>query len=424
MPGTVTIGTNQWSVSVASTPIECSQGLSGLAGIPAGTGMLFDLGADVVMDVTTEQMLFPIDIIWIHSTEGVKEIARNVSPGHIVTPSSGCRYFLEVNAGEAEDVEVGDSVTLDITPSMMETIIGAAAPLLVIGMLGSIMKGSLMTQKALRAGDKVEIITGPHVMKVATIKEVLRGRRGDVYILDIPGVRYPQIYTEREVRALGGQRGHPLSEEERIERHRKLYGTPRVPPRGTGLLGQSSLKKAKEIAEDIEELVEDIFFQKERSKCLFCQRIDTIIKPDELSLVQQRNLEKAQNVARELTGKRTPVKVASFDEANILGATDGRTVYITPQRLNSWPRTLNTVAHEAAHIVTGEDDYSPVFQSKVKDLTAQTLKFLQLKPRDKEQLVREYGVWAAGLAEKMVPPGDTARARALASRLVRELMIE
>ncbi len=42
--GSVTIGSKQWQVSVASTYQELISGLSGVASLPTNTGMLFDLG--------------------------------------------------------------------------------------------------------------------------------------------------------------------------------------------------------------------------------------------------------------------------------------------------------------------------------------------------------------------------------------------
>ncbi|GAI84240.1 unnamed protein product, partial [marine sediment metagenome] len=50
MPGsaTVTLNDKQWVVDVAVSASELSAGLGGLASIPAGTGMLFDLQAPQV----------------------------------------------------------------------------------------------------------------------------------------------------------------------------------------------------------------------------------------------------------------------------------------------------------------------------------------------------------------------------------------
>ncbi len=113
MPGTavVTINDNQWSVNVANTTTELIQGLSGVASIPVGTGMLFILPSAQVVTVNTFQMLFPIDIIFIKDN-AILSIAGNIQPGYEVSEATPCDSFLEVNAYEAALVEVGDEVVL------------------------------------------------------------------------------------------------------------------------------------------------------------------------------------------------------------------------------------------------------------------------------------------------------------------------
>jgi uncharacterized membrane protein (UPF0127 family)/transcriptional regulator with XRE-family HTH domain len=120
MPGqaVVTIGEKQWVCAVASTPAELTTGLSGIESIPAGTGMLFDLGADyktIRIDMT--RMLFALDIVFINSAQGVVGVMRNVQPGETDVRLEnetlpGARWFLEVTAGEAEGVSVGDDVII------------------------------------------------------------------------------------------------------------------------------------------------------------------------------------------------------------------------------------------------------------------------------------------------------------------------
>ena len=62
------------------------------------------------------EMLFNLDIIFINSTEGVVGVARNAGPSHTPTFDAGeglgARYFLEVNAGEAEGIVVGDGADI------------------------------------------------------------------------------------------------------------------------------------------------------------------------------------------------------------------------------------------------------------------------------------------------------------------------
>ena len=116
MPGqaVVTLREKQWQVSLATTYAELVGGLSGVPSILAGTGMLFVLPADQLASVTTQLLLFNIDIIFISSGLEVVDVARNVAPGTIVTENTPVRYFLEVNAGEADDIESGDIVGITI----------------------------------------------------------------------------------------------------------------------------------------------------------------------------------------------------------------------------------------------------------------------------------------------------------------------
>ena len=150
MPGqaSVIIGGKEWAVAVASTPFEIATGLSGLPSLPAATGMLFDLGVDQgYLRIDMSRMQFNLDIIFINSYEGVSGVLRNVTPGQeaafeaVTTP--GARYFLEVNAGEAEGVEFGDDVVIqgEVQPSFWQYV-GAALLLLpvVIPMFTSMAK--------------------------------------------------------------------------------------------------------------------------------------------------------------------------------------------------------------------------------------------------------------------------------------------
>lgn len=118
MPGEVrvTIGDVSWDAYLAIDPWELAQGLGGIASIAPNTGMFFDVGSDRVITVTTEAMLFNIDIVIISSALKVIEVYNNVVPGSLITASANGRYFLEVNAGEASEVKAGDNVNVSLIP--------------------------------------------------------------------------------------------------------------------------------------------------------------------------------------------------------------------------------------------------------------------------------------------------------------------
>lgn len=145
MPGTatVTINEKQWTVSIASTYTELISGLSGVVSIPAKTGVLFDMGVDQSsIRVDMSQMLFALDIVFINSTYGVVGVLHNVQPGEearFEADGLGARYFLEVNAGEVEDVQVGDSVSIsgDVQPTFWAGLIAAVYALSTVAIVGA-----------------------------------------------------------------------------------------------------------------------------------------------------------------------------------------------------------------------------------------------------------------------------------------------
>jgi len=119
----VMIKDKQWAVDIAVTPWELSQGLGGLLKLPLGTGMLFDLEYEQVIEVTTVPMLFPLDIAFLSEDLTVSEIYHDIEPGYIVTSQVPARYFLEVNAGEMVNVEPGDTVSLELLAMQSEPVV-------------------------------------------------------------------------------------------------------------------------------------------------------------------------------------------------------------------------------------------------------------------------------------------------------------
>ncbi len=110
----VTMGSKEWLGSLASDPWEQIQGLGGVLEIAPRTGMLFDLGFEQPITVTTEPMLFPLDIAFFSEDMVVTEIYRDVQSGYIVTSTSPARYFLEVNAGELNGIDSGSQAAFEL----------------------------------------------------------------------------------------------------------------------------------------------------------------------------------------------------------------------------------------------------------------------------------------------------------------------
>ncbi len=94
----VNIGNQEWGISLATTPQELSQGLGGLPSLTRGRGMLFDLGEERIIAVTTVPMLFTIDVVFISESLRVTEVVQEVIPG---LPSLCVCHELPNNRGSA-----------------------------------------------------------------------------------------------------------------------------------------------------------------------------------------------------------------------------------------------------------------------------------------------------------------------------------
>ncbi len=183
----ISINDNQWSVSLATTYAELATGLSGLSSIPAGTGMLFILPERQVVTVDTSQMLFPIDIIFIKD-DAVLSIAGDIPPGYLVTEETPCDMFLEVNAGEADLIEIGDAVDVTVIQEPgfdLSSAISFAIPLAVLGFvcamvggMAGLVGGSSSPPKQLRPERKATVEC-PLCRKVIEIPEYDRVTRSE-----------------------------------------------------------------------------------------------------------------------------------------------------------------------------------------------------------------------------------------------------
>jgi len=145
---TVAIGEKQWSVEVATTSAELAQGLSNRAPIPEFTGMLFDLRTERIVTVNAYEMLFPFSVVFIGEDLKVTEVAYLLAPGDDSTTSLPCRYFLETNVGEVDDIQAGDLVAITgYTPSaginissMMNLMVTMMIVTMMMKMMAKMMK--------------------------------------------------------------------------------------------------------------------------------------------------------------------------------------------------------------------------------------------------------------------------------------------
>lgn len=143
---TVTIGSKEWAAQVALSFSEITTGLSGISSILPNTGMLFDLRMNLSsIPINMSGMLFPLDIVFISEEGSIVGVLQNVQPGEsAVYSGAGARLFLEVNAGEADGVAVGDPVTISgYSPGYNWTNIAQTAMVMLFGvvMLAVVLKG-------------------------------------------------------------------------------------------------------------------------------------------------------------------------------------------------------------------------------------------------------------------------------------------
>ena len=107
-------------VELAETVEQRSQGLSDRQSLQSGSGMLFVFGETTPVSFWMRRMHFSLDIIWIRDNK-IVGIERNVptpSPGTLdndlplYDSKEAVSHVLEINAGEATGLSVGDTVTI------------------------------------------------------------------------------------------------------------------------------------------------------------------------------------------------------------------------------------------------------------------------------------------------------------------------
>lgn len=122
----ISVGSQIFDVELAITPDQQSKGLSDRDKLETDHGMLFIFKPATQPAFWMKDMKFNIDIVWISNGE-VVEISRNLpfpSTGTrtdelpTYSPPTSIDYVLEVNAGEAKNISVGDRVEIINTLSV------------------------------------------------------------------------------------------------------------------------------------------------------------------------------------------------------------------------------------------------------------------------------------------------------------------
>lgn len=116
----VSVAGKEYNVKEAKTKEELLKGLKGVSNLPKGEGMLFFMPDQLSQTVfTMEDMLIPLDIVFINQDKEVVDVAANVQPGQpqVVSTTENLEdgdyiaYVLEVNPNSG--IEVGDDVEFE-----------------------------------------------------------------------------------------------------------------------------------------------------------------------------------------------------------------------------------------------------------------------------------------------------------------------
>jgi len=121
----VTVEGFTFLVDVADTHETRRLGLGGRDDLARDVGMWFDMGGTGPASFWMRGMRFPIDIVWISDDLVVTGVAERLpfpepgtSASALPTYSSGVpiRYVLEINAGLAEELGIGEGSVVTINP--------------------------------------------------------------------------------------------------------------------------------------------------------------------------------------------------------------------------------------------------------------------------------------------------------------------
>ena len=114
-----------FGVDVADTHERQRLGLGGRDELGRERGMWFDLGGTGNATFWMRGMRFPIDIVWISDDFVVTGVAERLPFPEPGTPDSALprfssrvpiRYVLEINAGLAEELGIGEGSVVTFTP--------------------------------------------------------------------------------------------------------------------------------------------------------------------------------------------------------------------------------------------------------------------------------------------------------------------
>jgi uncharacterized protein len=114
--GSFLVGDKNFEVEIASTIISRVRGLSNRDRLKDNQGMLFIFPQPAMQTFWMKDMRFSIDMVWIRDgkvvdvTRGAPQPPAGVADWNLprFSPSSPVDMVLEVSAGQAEEIKIGD----------------------------------------------------------------------------------------------------------------------------------------------------------------------------------------------------------------------------------------------------------------------------------------------------------------------------
>lgn len=125
----IEIGDKEYSVRIAVTDQEQSDGLKNIDKLFDNEGMLFVFDKEDQVSMWMEDTTIPLDVIFIDEDYNVVKVQQGVPKSKELITSDNTKYVLEVNAGSG--IKIGDE--LDYDEEDEEEV-----PMLVIGNKGKI----------------------------------------------------------------------------------------------------------------------------------------------------------------------------------------------------------------------------------------------------------------------------------------------
>ena len=125
----IEIGDKEYSVRIAVTDQEQSDGLKNIDKLFDNEGMLFVFDKEDQISMWMEDTTIPLDVIFIDEDYNVVKVQQGVPKSKELITSDNTKYVLEVNAGSG--IKIGDE--LDYDEEDEEEV-----PMLVIGNKGKI----------------------------------------------------------------------------------------------------------------------------------------------------------------------------------------------------------------------------------------------------------------------------------------------